>query len=291
MALRRFSSRSPRSRGTRSRQPRSRYTLGLLLLTAVTLLAVDLPATRPLKPVRNALGTVFSPVRAVGDAVFGPIGDAWKGAWGYDDVKSDNDRLRAELDEAQSDSADVARLEAENEELRAALGIEVEGVRTINGEVESGPISNFDPTIQIDLGSADGVERGMAVVTGLTEGPGGGLLGRVTLVQRDRSTVTLLTSSSFQVGVLVGGDQAVLVGRGPGRSLLVEGVPADTEVEVGDWVTTSRMDESQFPKNLNIGKVSAVRTSTNGLSQVVEVEPMADLAGVYVKVVIKDAPR
>ncbi len=43
--------------------------------------------------------------------------------------------------------------------------------------------------------------------------------------------------------------------------------------------------------NLTIGKVSSVRPSTNGLSQVVEVEPMADLAGVYVKVVMKEAPR
>ncbi len=96
-------------------------------------------------------------------------------------------------------------------------------METVNGEVVSGPISNFDPTVQIDLGSDDGVQRGMAVVTGLTEGPGGGLLGRVTLVQRDRSTVTLLTSSSFQVGVVVGGDQAVMVGRGPDRPMLIEG--------------------------------------------------------------------
>lgn len=257
----------------------------------MTLLAVDLPATRPLQPVRNVLSTIFSPVRAAGDAVFGPIGDAWKGAWGYDELSDENARLSAQLDEAQSDSAEVARLEAENQELKAALEIEVEGVETVNGEVVSGPISNFDPTIQIDLGSDDGVERGMAVVTGLSEGPGGGLLGRVTLVQGGRSTVMLVTSSSFQVGVVVGGDQAVMVGRGPDRPMLIEGVPLETEVEVGDWVTTSRMDESQFPKNLKIGQVSAIRTSTNGLSQVIEVEPMADLAGVYVKVVMKAAPR
>ena len=287
MAFRpRFSSRS-----SRSRSPRSRYTLGLLLLTAVTLLAVDLPATRPLRPVREALGTVFSPVRSLGDAVFGPVGDAWKGAFGYDELRDERNRLIAELDEARSDAAEVARLEAENAELRRALDIEVEGVTTKSGEVVSGPISNFDPTVEIDLGGDDGVKRGMAVVTGLAEGTGGGLLGRVTLVRGNRSTVTLLTSTSFQVGVLVNGSQAVLVGRGPGRPLLVEGVPLETEVKEGDWVTTSRVDDSQFPKDLTIGKVVAVRTATNGLSQVIDVDPMADLSGVYVKVVMKDPPR
>ena len=257
----------------------------------MTLLAVDLPATRPLRPVRNGIGTVLSPIRSLGDAVFGPLGDAWKGAFDYGDVKKDNDRLRAELDEARSDTAELARLEAENAALRKALGITVEGVRTKAGEVVSGPVSNFDPTVQIDLGSDDGVKRGMAVVTGLTEGPGGGLMGRVTLVSAKRSTVTLLTSSSFQVGAIVGGNQAVLVGRGPGRPLLVDGLPLDTVVKKGDWVTTSRMDESQFPKNLKIGQVSAVRKAGSGLSKIVEVEPMADLAGVLVKVVMKDPPR
>ncbi|MCB0971302.1 MAG: hypothetical protein KDA97_07270, partial [Acidimicrobiales bacterium] len=65
--------RSPRS-------PRSRFTLGLLLLTAVSLLVLDLPGTGPLDPVRNALATAFRPVQAAGNAIFEPIGNGWKGA-------------------------------------------------------------------------------------------------------------------------------------------------------------------------------------------------------------------
>lgn len=279
------------SRSLRSRSPRSRYTLGLLLLTAVTLLAVDLPATRPLRPVRNVVGTILSPVRWLGDTIFGPVGNAWHGTFDYDDVKRERDELSAQLDEAKSAGAEVERLEAENAELRRLLQITPEGVTTKTGEVISGPISNFDPTIQIDLGSDDGVKQGMAVITGLSEGTEGGLLGRVTLVQGSRSTVSLVTSSSFQVGAIVGGNQAVLVGRGPGRPLVVEGLPLETEVKKGDWVTTSRMDDSQFPKNLKIGQVTAVRTSTSGLSKTVDVDPMADLSGVLVKVVMKDPPR
>lgn len=279
------------SRSSRSRSPRSRYTFGLLLLTAVTLLAVDLPATRPLQPVRNALGTIFSPVRRAGDAVFGPVGDAWKGAFGYDEMRDERDRLVAELDEARSDGAEVARLQEENAELRKTLGIEVDGVSTRTGQVVSGPVSNFDPSVEIDLGSADGVKQGMAVVTGLSEGTGGGLFGRVVAVQRNRSRVTLLTSSSFEVGVLVSGNKAVLVGRGPDRPLVIEGLTVDAEVEVGDWVTTSGLDDSQFPKDLTIGRVTEVRTATNGLSHVLDVEPMADLSGIFVKVVMKDPPR
>ena len=37
-----------------SRNPRSRFTFGLLLLTAVTILVLDLPGTGPLDPIRGA---------------------------------------------------------------------------------------------------------------------------------------------------------------------------------------------------------------------------------------------
>lgn len=278
-------------RPSSSRSPRSRYTLGLLLLTAVTLLALDLPAIRPLRPVRGALATAFSPVRAAGNFVFRPIGNGWKGAFGYGDLEDQNDKLKARLDERTSDGAELARLRTENAELRKQLGVKAEGVRTKFAEVISGPVSNFDQTVQIDLGSDDGVKRGMAVITGLSEGTGGGLYGRVTQVQSGRSTVTLLTAPSFQVGALVENASSVLEGRGPGRTLVVDGIDPATKIKKGDWVYTSRVDESQFPKDLKIGRVANVRTSASGLSQTLEVKPMADLSGTYVKVVMKDAPR
>ena len=90
-----------------SRSPRSRYTLGLLLLTAVTLLVLDLPGTGPLQPVRNALSTVLSPIRSAGDSVFAPISDAWRGAFGYEDVKKENDRLRGKLEDAKGEAAEL----------------------------------------------------------------------------------------------------------------------------------------------------------------------------------------
>lgn len=45
------------------------------------------------------------------------------------------------------------------------------------------------------------------------------------------------------------------------------------------------------PPDLVIGRVVGVEESANGLSQVVEVEPLADTSSVFVKVAIKDPPR
>ena len=71
------------------RSGRSRFTLLLLLLTALTLLVVDLPGTGPLEPVRDAIASVVSPVRETAVKVFEPVTNAWHGMFHYDDVKKE----------------------------------------------------------------------------------------------------------------------------------------------------------------------------------------------------------
>lgn len=263
----------------------------LLLLSALTLLVLDLPATRPLRPVRNAVATVFSPVRAAGRAVFSPVGNGWKGAFGYDDVKADNEKLRAELDERASQDAEIARLEKRVAELERMNEVTVDALRVRLAEVTADPLSNFDQSVQIDLGSKQGVKRGMAVITGLTTGSRGGLYGRVDQVRANSSTVKLLTTPSFAVGATVAGHTGVLEGQGRGADLRLTGISANAEVKKGAWVYTSTSDDSQFPKNLVVGRVTRADKDATDLSWTIEVEPLADLGGQLVKVVYKDPPR
>lgn len=272
-----------------SSTPRSRATLGLLVLTAVTLLALDLPGTGPLQPVRDVVAGAFRPVRSAAETVFAPITNGWRGAFGYEDVKEENDRLRALLDEARADEAERVRLQREVEELQKLNGVVATGERLTTAQVVSDALSSFDLTVEIDQGSGAGVKDGMAVITGLTEGAEGGLFGRVVDVQGGRSRIELLTAPSFQVGILLeNGGRGMAQGQGPGSPLLVEGIVADAEV--GDFVYTSGIAETAYPPNLVVGRVSAVRPSASGDSQVIEVEPLADLDAVYVKVVLRDPP-
>lgn len=280
-----FPRRSPRS-------SRSRYTLALLLLTAVTLLVLDLPGTGPLQPVRNGLARVFSPVRSAGDAVFGPVADAWRGAFGYDELRDENDRLQARVEDEKGDDAELARLETENRDLKRLEGVTVEGIQTRAARVVSEPSSSFDPTVEIDQGTGDGVKDGMAVITGLSSGTGGGLLGRIEEVRGGRAKVQLVTAPGFAAGVsLSTGERGVLEGQGRNEALQIAQIAATVAVEEGDYVYTSGIEDSVFPADLKVGRVSAVRTSADGQFQTVEVEPLADLSSVYVKVVLKDPPQ
>ncbi len=275
-----------------SRTPRSRFTLGLLLLTAVTLLVLDLPGTGPLDPVRSAVGAVFRPIRSAGDVVFRPISNGWKGAFNYGDVKDERDRLRERLAKVKSQEARVRQLEREVAAERKLNKVVVKDAPTKSAAVTSAPLNNFDHTIEIDQGSSDGVHKGMVVVAGGTAktSAGAALLGRIVHTSSGSATVELMYEPSFAVGIRLP-DQglATAQGRGEGKSLIADGVDEKSTIKRGDVVTTSGLTRSAFPKDLVVGRVTKVSESSSGNSKTIEIRPAVDFNSVYVRVVLLEA--
>jgi rod shape-determining protein MreC len=273
-----------------SRTPRSRFTLALLLLTAVTLLVLDLPGTGPLDPVRGAFGAAFRPFRAAGNAVFEPLSNGWKGAFGYDDLEDENEKLKAQLEERKSQEADLARLRQKVADLSQINGVTIEAQKTKVAEVVTGPLSSFEQTVEIDAGSSDGVKKGMAVITGRTSGSGGAVFGRIVEVRSGSATVELLTEADASIGIRTQkGDIGTATGQGQGDPLLIEGIDERT-LAPGDLLWTSGIDRSAFPADLYVGRVTKVDKPVDGLPRVVEAEPAADLTSRYVRVVLRDPP-
>lgn len=275
-----------------SRTPRSRFTLALLLLTAVTLLVLDLPGTGPLDPVRGAFAAAFRPVRAAGNAVFEPVSNGWKGAFGYGDLKDENERLKAQLEERKSEEAEIARLRQKVADQSKIIGVTVESQETRVAEVISGPLNSFEQTVEIDVGSSEGVKKGMAVITGRAKGKGGAVMGKIAEVRSGSSTVELLTESDVSIGITTQqGDLATATGQGLDKPLQIEGIEDETRLAVGDFLWTSGIRRSPFPGDLYVGKVTKVGKSVDGVPRVIEAEPAADLSSRYVRVVLKDPPK
>lgn len=268
-----------------SRNPRSRATVALLILTALTLLVLDLPGTGPLDPVRNAFGAAFRPIRAAGNAVFEPLSNGWKGAFGYDDVRDENDRLRAQLEEQKGLEAEISRLRADNQQLRKLNGIIVEGVPSKAAKVIGGPLSSFEQVVRVDAGSSSKIKVGMAVVTG------GGVLGRVSRTTRSTSTVDLITKPGIKIGISTkDGFRGLVQGQGPDSPLLLTLESDEVEIKKGAWIYTSGIDRSAFPGDLPIGRVSKISKGSEAVGARIEVEPSADLTSRYVRVILKDPP-
>lgn len=236
---------------------RPRYILALLILTAITLATLDARGFGPVETGRNAVGTVLGPLRSAVGWVVSPVSSTWNGVWGYRDLEDENAELRARL-------ADL-----EGQELREATAREVlerimvqsdltyaADVPQVLARVVGGPVNNFEETVTIDKGSADGIREGMAVVTGA------GLVGRIDRVTENAAVVQLVSDSRMRVGArLVGsGAPGLVEGRGRGRSPELE-VSGTVELTDGELLETSGLAGSVYPPDIPIGRISVAAAS------------------------------
>ena len=99
---------------------RSRFTLALLILTSLTLLTLDFRGSSAIQSLRSGASTVFSPVRDAAGSAFSPFTSAWNGLFHYGDVKKENDRLQAELDQVRGQQDQNAEAASAYNQLAAA---------------------------------------------------------------------------------------------------------------------------------------------------------------------------
>lgn len=262
---------------------RTRFTLILLILTSITLLTLDFRGFTPLNSVRSAVLDAFEPVGNFASDTLRPVGDAWNGAFDYDNVKTENEQLRQQVDdlEGQITSGDVAKQSLQ--QLLEQVDIPFVGdIPTAGARVVSGAVANFDRTIEIDKGENAGIRTGMAVVTGR------GMIGRVGTTSADRATVELLSSGAFTVGFSVVGTNVLGTVRGQ-----ADGVHLSASTDMGSIVlpgqilVTSGLSSSRYPQGLPIGIVTAVNGDDGSLDRHLDVRMLADLSDLtFVSVVL-----
>ena len=272
---------------------RSRLTNALLVLTSVVLLTADFRDAAVIQSARRVAGTVFSPLRGAAETVSSPFSNAWHGITDYGDVKSENDELRQQIEDAEGNEVLEDDASSQLAEILEQQGLEwVGNIDTTTARVLSSNPSNFSETIDISKGSDDGLKVDMPVVNGA------GLVGRIVQVTPDRSTVQLITDPDFLVGVrLLGSDLATGTARGQGMG---EDLIVDTRLEPdiddppkpGTALTTSGAQLSTFPDSIPVGKVRTVREAGGGLTLELVVRPMADTERMqFVTVLLWEPPK
>ncbi len=273
------------------RSGRSRYRLLLLILTAATLLTLDFRGFGPLDTAQSRVRDVLEPVVSAVDVVLGPVAEVWTVMFTYNDLRSENERLRDEIDRlASADIRDAAEQDA-LERLLDATGVTfVEGVERLTATVLRDSVGNFDDDVMsIDVGHRDGVAPGMAVVTSA------GFVGRVETVDASSSTVTAVSDPSLVVGVRLLDTGDVALGHG------MAGDPTQFVVDAGlRWPETGDLSElpavgspvvtaagSRYPADIPVGRVASVEPSEAGLAQLVTVDLAAEVQDLgYVTVLL-----
>ncbi|MYR00399.1 rod shape-determining protein MreC [Streptomyces sp. SID6139] len=269
----------------------SRLLLVLLIAVAFALITVDIRGGRnsPVDGARQAAATVFGPVEDGLSSAVDPVGNAVSAIRDSGErhsrlatLEKENAALKAKLG---SDDRSRSRLN----QLDSMLKLAGEGQYGIKGAqvVAIGSAQGFSWTVTIDVGASDGIKRDMTVLNA------DGLVGRVTTVGPDTSTVLLANDPDFTVGTRMEGSDELGFASGQGdRPLRVQLLNGKAEVKKGDrLVTFGSESDKPFVPGVPVGVVSRVDPSGGGLTRTLYVTPYVSFTKLDIVGVVVQAPK
>jgi rod shape-determining protein MreC len=273
---------------------RTRTLLFLLLLTSITLIAVDHRGgdQSPLRGLRSFAAAVFGPVEKAASAIAGPVSRAVDGVGslgqGKDqaaELTKQNEDLRRELR-----SSELARNRAgELDDLLHIAGAGGYGVVPAQ-VIAIGAAQTFSWTVTIDAGRSDGIRPDMTVING------DGLVGRVKTVGPVTATVLLIIDPESAVGIRLEKSMEVGVASGQGGDqdgeLALQLLDAQSTVAKGDrLVSFGSRGASPYVPGVPVGEVVQVRRSLGTLTRTAIVRPYVDFTTLDLVAVVVEPPR
>jgi rod shape-determining protein MreC len=247
--------------------------LGLVLMLTLVILNLPSRATARLK---LAIGTLFLPLFGLAGSTQQLAGAGSEVFLSRRDLLDRIERLRRENQQLTLQAMQAQEINNENARLRQLLGWQRQAPWTLKlARVVLREPSNWWRTVQIDLGSRDGLRVNLPVLT--TEG----LVGRVSSVSYTRSQVVLLGDPNCKVSARVENetrDTGVIGPSGPLQTELVElgYLSRSADLKPAQSVVTSG-EGGIFPKGIPIGKIVDVQPVESGTRLEVRVRLAANL--------------
>jgi rod shape-determining protein MreC len=269
---------------------RVRLVLGILLIAAVALITIDF-RDGGTSSARRVGSTVFGPVERVASDVTSPVSSVFDWVTGgpssdskIASLQAQNAKLRAELSEAQLSKTDESQLQSLLQ--LAGRG----GYRIVAASVIAAG-QDYTDTVTLDVGQKDGVRAHETVLNGQ------GLVGTVTQVSSDTSTVLLSTDASAVVGARMADTNQIGSVDGIGKSLSgtttlkLTLFNANAVLTTGeDLVTFGSVQNTPYVPGVPIGQVTKVEGDAGSLTQTALVKPFVNFTSLGVVGVVIGGP-
>lgn len=227
-----------------------------------------------LELVRSTLSTLVYPIQFVVNL---PI---VAGRWVSESIITrkklieENNRLHSQHQLLNSKLQRFEVLEEENKRLRELLGSTITfKERVMIAELLAVELEQFRNMVEINKGSRNGVYEGQPVVDAH------GVIGQVVHVGPFSSNVLMITDPSHAIPVQVNrnGLRAIAVGTGQNNTLLLEHLPTNADIHVGDLIVSSGLGR-RFPRGYPVGTVSSIKLEPGAPFGTIHIAPSAMLA-------------
>ncbi|HWX22963.1 MAG TPA: rod shape-determining protein MreC [Candidatus Binatia bacterium] len=253
--------------------------VGLVVL--VTLIILDLP-NKTTARLKLGIGSLFVPLFGLTGSVRHLAGQAGDTVLPRSELLRQNEIMRRENQELRLKLVEAEKTAAENERFRQLLGWQQGLEQRKRWKLKPASVvlrepANWWRTVQIDLGSRDGVQVNKPVLA-----PDGALVGRIGSVSLTRSQVVLLGDPNCKVSARVdnpGHDSGIILASGPLESDFVEMgyLSRNSNLKPGQEVKTTG-EGGIFPRDILIGKVVDSHPAEFGLEMVARVKLAANLS-------------
>lgn len=246
--------------------------LFLALILSVALIICDVNY-RPFTVIRYYLDSAISPLYYVSNFPLSAFNELNDLSAKHQALLDENALLKEQLQMQQSDLVRLDSLKKENDELRTLLGSPLRNdeykkvVQVLL--VDTNPYSY---QITLDKGTREGVFVGQPVVDEK------GVVGQIFKTAYNTSRAILICDSqhAIPVQVLRNGITMVAVGNGCNNDLLLDFLPNNVDIQVGDVLVTSGLG-GRFPKGYPVATVSSVKVDMHDSTPVISATPTADL--------------
>jgi rod shape-determining protein MreC len=277
---------------------RRRAVVGLLTVVSLALVTVYFRESDggALHGFQSTGASILRPFEVGAERVARPFRDAASWFGGLLHAKSENKRLKEELDQYRQQVILTQSSLRENAQLKELLRY-LQGptfpqdYRPVAARVIARAPSQFQQQIVVSAGKNNGISKHDAVVTA------DGLVGEVTKVASNVAQVTLLTDPTSAVSALdIHTNAAGIYELGEsGRSMALDRVSKDQVVKKGDVIVTSGFRSgdlsSLYPRGIPLGVVTSVSQADTDIYKRVQVESFVDFADFEAVIVLVKKPE
>ena len=254
---------------------RGRVLLLVCLALSIIVITIDYRAgsTGILTTAKEWSVAVVAPIQRGFTTVFRPVGNFFASVGELGDLRDENRRLKEENERLRAENDQAGQVLGENERLSELLELQEAwpAMDNVAARVFGKDPGNYGEGVYIDKGRDDGIRRDMPVLAPE------GLVGKTLSVTAHETLVVLIVDVQFGAGGRVDGvrDTGSVRGNGIAEPLSMNFIGKDTDIEVGDEVSTSGLDPI-FPPAIPIGEIVRSEVQGGETSKTIHIEPFVD---------------
>lgn len=266
-----------------------KYLLFILVIFCLGAMFVTFTTKITVAPVKIAAGYVIIPMQKGLNKVGGWLGDRTFEFKTLEEVKKENEKLQAQIDDLKVENSKLLQERYELDRLRElfALDEKYTGYDKVAARVIAKDTGNWFNTFTVDKGEKDGIKVDMNVING------SGLVGIVVETGDNWSRVRSIIDDVSNVGSMVLSTQDLCLVKG-NLELMSENriefeklLDSDNNVAVGEQVVTSNVS-GKYLEGILIGYITEIKEDSNQITKSGYISPAVDFEHLSEVLIIKN---